>query len=113
MNLREKFEKLNDNSSLNEIQEYIKAMMIQREFDKEDIKDEMILLTEEVGELAKAVRKTTNLKMDIAKENDKYDLKGELSDVFNYVVCMCCILDISLFDCYKEKEKRNFDRTWK
>lgn len=113
MELKERYDNLTKESSLQEIQLYVKQMIIERGFEEEDIKDIMILLTEEVGELAKAVRKTSGLKMDISKNKDKYDLKGEISDVFNYLLCMCCSLDIDLFECYKEKEARNLERTWK
>ena len=52
-------ENLNKNSSLNEVQSYFKEMIKLRSFmnNKENISNIMLLLTEEVGELAKAIRK--------------------------------------------------------
>ncbi|MNT89591.1 hypothetical protein D3C72_2303450 [compost metagenome] len=70
-------------------------------------------MTEEVGELAKAVRKTTNIKIDVNKDNDKYDLTGEITDVFNYLLAMCRVFDIDLLEAFKEKEFRNCKREWK
>lgn len=113
MELREQYDELTNQSSVKELQEYARQMMKTRGFDKEDIKDTMILLTEEIGELAKALRKTIGLKLDIAKDNDKYDVKGELADVFSYLLCMSCVLNVDLFNCYKEKEAKNFERNWK
>ena len=42
---------------LNEIQSYIKEVMQIRGFNKEKSSDKILLLVEEVGELAKAIRK--------------------------------------------------------
>ena len=54
-------ETLNKNSSLNDIQNYFKEIIKLRNFinSKENISEIMLLLTEEVGELAKAIRKDT------------------------------------------------------
>ena len=112
MDLKKEYENITEQSSLTQIQKYIHNMIIQRGFEEEDIKDEMILLTEEVGELAKAIRKTIGLKMDISKENDKYDIKGEIADIFNYILSMCDTLNIDLFECWKQKEGKNLERTW-
>ena len=49
--------KLSDKSSINEIQSYIKKVMEVRGFNKEKSSDKILLLVEEVGELAKAIRK--------------------------------------------------------
>lgn len=106
MDLKEKYEQLTSDSSVDDIQSYVKDMVKERGFEEETIK----LLTEETGELAKSVRKTTGLKMDISQK-DQYDIKGEIAYVFNYLLCMCNILDVSLYECYKEK--RNLERNWK
>lgn len=113
MELKEKYDSLTNESSVKELQEYVKQMIRDRGFENEDIKDQMILLTEETGELAKAIRKTIGLKLDIAKDNDKYDIKGEIADIFNYLLSMCCTLDIDLIECWKQKEAKNFERNWK
>ena len=49
--------KLSNESSINEIQSYIKEIMKMRGFNKEKSSDKILLLVEEVGELAKAIRK--------------------------------------------------------
>lgn len=113
MDLKREYDNLTNKSCVGEIQAYVHNMIIERGFEKEDAKDVMILLTEEIGELAKAIRKTTGLKMDISKDNDKYDVKGEIADVFNYLLSMCDVLDVDLFEVWKKKEQKNFERTWK
>lgn len=113
MELKEKYNSLTNKSSVQELQEYVKQMIITRGFQDEDIKDLMILLTEETGELAKAIRKTIGLKLDVSKDNDKYDIKGEIADIFNYLLSMCCTLDINLIECWREKELKNLERNWR
>ena len=110
--LEEKLEQMDKNTTLLEIQEYINDMIEIRGFTDETPQDIMLLMIEEVGELAKAVRKTTHIKMDINKTND-YDITGEITDVFNYLLSLCRVLDIDLLEAFKEKEKRNCKRLWK
>lgn len=70
-------------------------------------------LAEEVGELAKEIRKTEeNMNMDIKKEYDSC-LKHEIADVFIYLLAICDVYNINLLESFKEKEKINLDRVWK
>ena len=110
--LEEKLEQMDKDTSLVEIQKYINDMVEIRGFSDETPQDIMLLMIEEVGELAKAVRKTTHIKMDINKTND-YDITGEITDVFNYLLELCGVLDIDLLEAFKEKENRNCKRLWK
>jgi len=110
--LEDKLNKMNELTTLTELQEYIKEMIEIRGFSNETPQDIMLLMTEEVGELAKAVRKTTHIKQDVNKADD-YDIKGEITDVFNYLLALCKILNINLIEAFKEKEKRNCKRIWK
>ena len=48
---------LNEKASLNELQEYIKKVIEIRGFSNKSVQEEMLLLLEETGELAKAIRK--------------------------------------------------------
>lgn len=52
------YELLNENNSLSEIQDYIREIIALRGFSKQRVQDKMLLLLEETGELAKAIRKT-------------------------------------------------------
>lgn len=64
----ELYKNLNDKDSLREVQKYIKNINEIRGFDKQEVTKTMLLLTEEVGELAKAIRKSaTDMKIDIEK----------------------------------------------
>ena len=50
------------NDSLAELQRYVRQMNIERDFNSEDASKKLVMLMEEVGELAKAVRKQVGLK---------------------------------------------------
>lgn len=110
--LLEEFNKLNENSSIKELQEYTKNMIKTRGFDNETPQDIMLLLTEELGELAKEVRKSTNIKIDVTQTRTQ-NLDKEIADVFNYVLALCVATDIDLFEAFKGKEEINFKREWK
>lgn len=110
-NLEEELEKLNKNSSLKDIQIYINKMIETRGFENETPQDIMLLLTEELGELAKEVRKSTNIKLDSAKPRE-IDISGEIADVFIYILSLCRVEKIDLLEATKEKEQRNIKRTW-
>lgn len=112
INLEEEFKKLNENSSLKDLQEYTRKMIKYRGFDNETPQDIMLLLTEELGELAKEVRKSTHIKLDINKSRTQ-NLDKEISDVFNYIMCLCIVTDIDLFQAFKSKEEINLKRKWK
>ena len=69
-------------------------------------------LTEEVGELAKEIRKNEkNMEIDKNKEYDS-SLKDELADVFIYLLAIANKYEIDLFTAFKDKERINLDRFW-
>lgn len=75
--------------------------------------ERMILLTEEIGELAKEVRKTdNNLLVDSHKEYNS-SLENEMTDVFICLMGIYELLDVDLVQALKNKEKLNFKREWK
>lgn len=85
-------------------------MNIDRGFNTEDASKKLVMLMEEVGELAKAVRKTVGLKFtDTTKTTE---LKEELGDVQIVLLGLASLLDIDIFDAVIEKEKKNRTRTW-
>ena len=87
-------------------------MIKSRGFDNETPQDVLLLLTEELGELAKEVRKSTHIKMDVNSTRTQ-NLDKEIADVFNYIMALCVATDIDLFEAYKIKEEINFQREWK
>lgn len=112
--LKEQLARFNENTSLKDLQKYINDMIEIRGFDRQTPQDIMLFLTEEMGELAKEIKKTEKYKIDTSKkENNKIDIGGEIADVFIYLLSMCRIMNINLLDAFKEKEERNCKREWK
>lgn len=96
--------------SLRKLQVYIWQMNIERQFNTEDAGKKLVMLMEEVGELAKAVRKTIGLKFtDTTKITE---VREELGDVQIVLLGLASLLDIDMFDAVVEKEKKNRKRTW-
>lgn len=104
---------LSDKSSLDEIQEYIAKIMKIRGFTGQTEQDKLMLLIEEVGELAKALRKQGNyLAVDQTLMKHYTPVKEELADVFIVLMSLCDILNISLWDSFYFKEGKNVTRRW-
>ncbi|MGN1297579.1 MAG: MazG nucleotide pyrophosphohydrolase domain-containing protein [Clostridia bacterium] len=110
----ELYEKLNDKNSLREVQKYVNEVNEIRGFNNQEITKTMLLLIEEVGELAKAIRKqATDIATDINKEYNYDTVESEVSDVFYVLSCVCNKLNIDIFNCLKDKERENINRVWK
>lgn len=111
--LLKKLNTLNENSSIKDIQEYANKMIEERGFEDETPQDILMLLTEELGELAKEVRKSTSIKIDVNKTKRESHIEEEIADVFNYLLAMCRATNVNLFEAFKKKEEINMKRTWK
>ena len=110
---QELLKKLSNESSINEIQSYIKEVMEIRGFNKEKSSDKILLLVEEVGELAKAIRKNeSNLGIDKTKEYNYSSIESEIADVFIVLLSICDILNIDLLKAFLNKEEENIKRIW-
>ena len=105
---------LNSNKNINEIQEYIEKVIKLRGFDTQRVQDKMLLLIEETGELAKAIRKTLpEASVDYNKIENYTDIEEEIADVFIVLVSICNKLNINLYEAFKNKEEKNVERKWK
>lgn len=112
-NQKELYNQLNKNMELDKIQKYIKDVINIRGFGNQPVQEEVLLLTEEVGELAKAIRKEkTNMCIDKSKIGNYDTVENEIADVFIVLTSICNTLNINLFDAFYEKEKINVERTW-
>ena len=110
---QELLKKLSNQSSIDEIQNYIKKIMEMRGFNKEKSSDKILLLVEEVGELAKAIRKNeNNLGIDKTKEYNYSSIESEIADVFIVLLSICDILNIDLLKAFLNKEEENSKRIW-
>lgn len=105
---------LKDTNTLREVQKYIEDMNEVRGFNSDTIQDRMLLLTEEIGELAKSIRKTSkNMYTDINKQYNYDTIESEVADCFYVLLSIASYLNIDVFQSLKDKEKENINRVWK
>jgi NTP pyrophosphatase (non-canonical NTP hydrolase)/Fe-S-cluster formation regulator IscX/YfhJ len=90
------------------LQRYYKRIAERRGWSAESPKDTMLLLTEELGELARAIRKLEGLKRDGGYDN--VGLMDELADVQLYLVHLANGLSVDLDEAVTQKEKKNQQR---
>lgn len=113
-NQLELWNNLNESNTLKEIQQYIKEIIRIRGFEGQEIEKTMLLLLEEVGELAKSIRKNaTSMSIDKSKLNHYDTIESEVADVFIVLNSVCNKLNIDLYKALKDKEEENIKREWK
>lgn len=111
---KELYNKLNKDSSLTDIQLYIKEVIEIRGFANQSVQENMLLFLEEAGELAKAIRKdTAGMSVDEERLNQYDTIESEAADLLIVLLSICNNLDISLYKAFIEKEKVNIERKWK
>jgi NTP pyrophosphatase (non-canonical NTP hydrolase) len=101
--------KLPDKPTLPDYQTYLKRVNKKRGF-KETVPEVFMLLTEEVGEFAKAARKLNKVKVD--KNSKIHSVDEEAADVFYLLIDLCNHLGIDLEKAFREKEEKNKKRKW-
>ena len=109
----ELFKNLNKANTLTEIQEYVAKVLNIRGFSNESIQEKLLWLSEEVGELIKAVRKfSPNSFVDPTHASDYKNVEEELADVLILLIDVSNKLNMNLFECLKIKEEMNLTRKW-
>jgi len=90
------------------LQQYYRRISERRGWDGETAQNTLLLLTEELGELARAVRKTTGLRRDGAYPQSA--VEHEIADVQLYLVHLANTLGIDIAAAVTEKESVNARR---
>ncbi|MFN8254090.1 MAG: MazG nucleotide pyrophosphohydrolase domain-containing protein [Bacteroidales bacterium] len=104
---------LKENPTLTDIQEYLKVICAERGWDKNNPLEIFLLLSEEVGELAKAIRNKLKLYHEEEKKMKENELEHEFADVLSYLLDLANQFNINLENAFREKEEVNAKRTWK
>ena len=99
-------------SSTLDLQAVSALLGAQRGFHDEKPLEIMLMMVEEVGELAKALRKTIGLKVDAAKANEIGKVEGEAADIFIYLLHLANACNFDLGEAFKKKELVNSQRDW-
>ncbi len=105
---------LKQNATLRDYQAYIEELCREKGFDKNSDVQKMLLLTEEVGELAKAVRNKNKLHAGLESEATAVHLnyEEELVDVFNYLLDLANHYNVDLEQAFRRKNEKNLKRSW-
>lgn len=98
------------NPTLSVIQDYIAKMVVERGFHGQPVLQECLLLTEEVGELCKAIRKQEQLGIDAKSKVGT--IGEELSDMLIVMLAIANRYDIDLEQAFRDKEAINHTRVW-
>ena len=96
-------------SALERLQRYYARMASERDYRVTTAPDTMLLLIEEVGELARAIRESVGLHR--AGAFPPQAVADELADVQLYLLHLANVLGESLSVAVEEKERRNHERS--
>lgn len=96
--------------TLDDYQQLCRQLILERGFDTETVPEVFMLLMEEVGEFAKAVRRTVGMTTD--KNSKVHEVEEEAADVFWLLIDLCNRLNIDLEQAFRNKEIKNQQRTW-
>jgi NTP pyrophosphatase (non-canonical NTP hydrolase) len=99
-----------DINTLKDIQNYIWEKNKERGFSQEAPERKLLMLMEESGELAKAIRKTIG--MGFSDSTKITDIKEELADVQIILLGLASTLNIDMLEAIREKERKNSKRSW-
>lgn len=96
---------------LPEYQHYMDEICQERGWTRDSYAEKFLLFTEEVGELAKAIRNAQGLYQEKARQ-EAGELEEEFADVFSYLLDLANYFHIDLEKAFREKEQVNASRTW-
>ncbi len=102
---------LSTHPTLPELQQYMDEICKERGWTKDSYAEKFLLFTEEIGELAKAIRKTQGLYQEKAKQKH-LELEEEFADVLSYLLDLANYFQVDLEAAFREKEQVNSARIW-
>jgi len=102
---------LPEHPTLKDLQHYIDNICKERGWTKDTYAEKFLLFTEEVGELAKAMRRAAGLYEEKVKQQQG-ELAEEFADVLSYLLDLANLYQIDLETAFREKEHINQTRTW-
>jgi len=102
---------LPEHPTLVDLQKYMDEVCKERGWVKDTYAEKFLLFIEEVGELAKAIRKTAGLYEERSKPKN-VELVEEFADVLSYLLDLANYFQIDLEKAFREKEQVNESRTW-
>lgn len=101
-----------EHATLTELQQYQADICKARGWDQTTDLETFLLFSEEVGELAKAIRNQRKLYQESEKEPKHENLAEEFADVMSYLMELANRFDVNLEAAYSAKERKNANRKW-
>jgi NTP pyrophosphatase (non-canonical NTP hydrolase) len=102
---------LRESPTLGDLQRYLAEICQERGWTKDTPSEKFLLFVEEVGELAKAMRKAAGLYDEAAKQR-AMSLEEEFADVLSYLLDLANCFNVDLEQAFREKERVNQSRQW-
>lgn len=102
---------LPEKPTLKDLQLYVDAICKERGWVKDTYAEKFLLFTEEIGELAKAIRQTQGLYQEGARHK-RFELEEEFADVLSYLLDLANYFQVDLEQAFREKERVNQSRSW-
>lgn len=104
---------LKTDPTFKDLQQYVADMEEERGFTKVSLLQTYVLFVEEVGELAKYIRKHQDgMRLDIAKQYSS-SIAEEMADILLVLTAVANRLGVDLETAVREKEEINKQRVWK
>lgn len=99
--------------NLNAYRDTTKEMCQLKGWDKVPVNNVWLLFTEEVGELASAIRQYNKIykKMGLKKTRGT-DIQMEMGDVFSYLFQLAAMLEIDLDEMWKNHQSKFLDKKY-
>jgi NTP pyrophosphatase (non-canonical NTP hydrolase) len=103
---------LPERPTLSQLQDYMDATCKERGWTKDTPAEKFMLFTEEVGELAKAIRRKQGLYQEHARQFKASELEEEFADVLSYLLDLANCFQVDLETAFRAKEQVNATRHW-
>jgi len=98
--------------TIKHLQEYIAQKIKERGFEDETLRENLLLLSEEVGELIHACRKIADMNINLDKEH-KHNVGEEVTDVINMIFAVGIKLGLDIEKEFLSKEEENGKRSYR
>lgn len=101
-----------ESPDLADLQAYQAAVCKARGWDQTTDLETFLLFSEEIGELAKAIRNHRQLYQEADRAKKQEGLSEEFADVLSYLLELANRFGVDLGQAYREKEAKNATRNW-
>lgn len=101
-----------ESTDLGSLQAYVADVCAARGWDKSSDTEIFLYFTEEVGELAKAIRRRNKWYAEAGKAEKPDHLEEEFADVLSYLLDLANRMGVDVAKAFREKEEKNRERTW-